>query len=883
MGPHLVRWPGVFVLICAVSCTVSRGWAAAPTLYRQPAYQSPASAEPDDLLLIPGYGFSADDRVVYEAVESRGASFHHPERIPAESTADQGIADVASFSNIPYSLTVRLPRVMRAGQSYALWVVNAAQEWSEPARINDARPLWLSPGFVYATQAVASLPRYLKVMGRNLEPGANAVTEMRLSGPAELIFEAEHAPAGEADVDHFVALAKLPARLIPGDYHVQVRRDRSGWVDLPDQSLRVRPDSAHLPEFKVSAAEFGGCRANDGQDDAPCILRAIKAAEAAGGGTLVFDVGTWILSEKSTPPPNGILIPRNVSLRGAGKYATTIVQGAGGASSAAQATFTLMGGNTVEGATFRDAHVYGPEYVRSSFLKLGVSPDQRASSSESFPAPSVDDVVITQNIFDRPNVAISDSGLAIRRLFVTYNEFGAYRMALDLGGNRYLVHDRFGIEDSVIAYNIFKPGSYIATDIRQGTMASQMGGSMRVDFSHNVADGTATDYLYADKDARGWRAAFFWLMNDNDEMLLVSQNTATCTGDKDGDGEAISYDNNANTFALPRPATVLRATADSITVQGPLMGRQNDLDVRVGDYYLGHWIQVGEGPGLGQVRKIRSYREDSATGAVIFKISPDWDVIPVEGMTRINVGREFWQVYTIANTVDQRTPLCQKSNRTGPHGGGISTTGQIADSVIEGNRQYDTDGIFLRMYYNAQQESCSVCNSETGYVDFLDIRDNLIEGEYAWGDDCSSSGIFGSLAAAPAMASPPTTVAYGLSIAHNTIAQADGRRGGAISLVPTWYEGPSPHRWPLVDNALVYHNAMSGLNAAPARPCAGTGPHPRTAISLGASALVPRTVLYANVCPDARRPLDVRESDVVKVCEPAAGTTCECPSMSAPP
>jgi hypothetical protein len=842
-------------------------------LYRQPAFESPVSAEPDDLLLIPGYGFSGDDRVVYEALVSDGARIRHPERIPAESTADRGIADVVSFSNIPYSLTVRLPKAMRTGRSYALWVVDAAREWSEPARINDARPLWLSPAFVYATQSVASLPRYLKVMGRNLEPAPNNVTQLRLSGPAELTLEAVRAPEGEADLDHFVALAKLPAQLVPGDYHVQISRDRSGWVDLPDQSLSVRPDPVHLPEFNVSAAEFGGCRPDDGQDDAPCVLRAIKAAEAAGGGTLVFGAGTWNLSEKSVPPPNGIVVARNVSLRGAGKYATTIVQDAGGAAASTQATITLMGNNTVEGVTFRDARVYGPEYVKSSFLKLGMSPEPKGSVSDS--SPAVEDIVITQNIFDRPSVAISDSGSAMRRLFVTYNEFGAYRMALDLGGNRYLVNHRFGIEDSVIAYNTFKPGSYLATDIRQGTMASQMGASTRVDFSHNTAAGAATDRLYTASDPRGWRAGFFWLMNDNDEMLLVSQNTATCTGDKDGDGEAIAYDNNANTFALPRPATVLRATPDSITVQGPLLARQNDQEIRVGSYYRDHWIQVAEGPGLGQARKIRSYSEDSTSGIVMFKVAPDWDVVPVEGKTRVSVGREFWQVYTIANTVDHRRPLCQKSNRTGPHGGSIGTSAQMADSVIEGNRQFGTDGISLRVYYNAQQDSCAVCKSETGYLDFIEIRNNLIDGEYAWDDDCSSSGIFGWIAAAPT-ASAPTTVAYGLSIAHNTIVQADGRRGGAISFVPTWFEGPPPHRWPLVESALIHHNVMSGLDTSPARPCAGGGPHPRTAISLGASALVSKTVLYANVCSDARRALDVRASDVVKVCNRDASAACEC-------
>ncbi len=35
--------------------------AAAPQLYHQAAYESPVRGDPDDLLLLAGYGFEADD------------------------------------------------------------------------------------------------------------------------------------------------------------------------------------------------------------------------------------------------------------------------------------------------------------------------------------------------------------------------------------------------------------------------------------------------------------------------------------------------------------------------------------------------------------------------------------------------------------------------------------------------------------------------------------------------------------------------------------------------------------------------------------------------------------------------------------------------------
>jgi hypothetical protein len=854
----------------------SRGWAAAPLLFKQAAYESPVRGDPDDLLLIAGYGFAADDLVVYQAVGGGNQRLPHPSVVPTQSTAALGTADVVSAANVPHSLTVRLPKEMHAGQNYALWVRTANQEWSEAVRINDARPQWLSPSYVYSTSRVASQPRYLKIVGRNLEPADGSVTEVRLSGVANLVVKAESATVDSTALNHYVAAVKLPSKLPPGTYHVEVRRDDAGWVELAGQTLEVRRDPAEAREFRVSGAEYGGCRADDTLDDTPCVLRAAAAAAAVGGGTVVFGPGTWHLSERSMTQPDGIVIPRGVNLRGAGKLATIVVQDADGKPLPAKTTFTLLGRNVVQGFTFRDAHVYTTGNLTSSFLKLGLKRGEDAAATSSVPA-AIEDVVITENIFDRPHVAISNGGAPIRNLFVTYNEFGAYRIGIELAANGALVNEKFNIEDSVIAYNLFKPGSYLAVDIGQGTMASELGASRRVDFSNNTADGTATDRLYSDDPARGWRAAFFWHMDNNNEMLLVSQNVATCTGDRDGDGEAISYDNNHNTFALARPATVVGADMDSVTITGPLSARQNERSIVIDDYYAGHWVQVLEGPGQGQVRKIRSYRENAADGAVRLNIAPAWDVIPAPNKTRIGVGREYWQVYTVANTVDHRRPLCLKSNRTKPKGGGISMWAQTADSAIEGNRQFDTDGIVFREHYNAEEPSCVVCDRATSYVDFFEIRGNNIDGEYDWNDDCSSSGIFGSIAAGPTVHTPPPTLSIGLSISHNAINHADSRRAGAISLASTWFAGPPPHRWDLVESAIIHHNNLTGFGESPARACGADKPHARTSISLETAALVRHTVLYANSCPLARRPFDLAQHDVVRVCAPYASPSCECP------
>src|SRR5262249_30643455 len=102
-------------------------------------------------------------------------------------------------------------------------------------------------------------------------------------------------------------------------------------------------------------------------------------------------------------------------------------------------------------------------------------------------------------------------------------------------GNVVAAH-AFDLTDSVISHNTFEPSSF------SGTIASQLGGGTRLDFSDNTADGTATQYLYEPTDRKGFRARFFWNLSNNSELKLISRNKVLCSGDKPGDGEAIVFD-----------------------------------------------------------------------------------------------------------------------------------------------------------------------------------------------------------------------------------------------------------------------------------------------------------------------------------------------------
>ena len=867
--------------IALIMLFISAGaMAAPPQLYRDATHESPVSGDPDDLMLLAGYGFAADDTVVYRAVTNTTLPLAAPNQVPTHSSAEFGTATIVSSADIPYSMTIKLPQIMRADQSYALWVRTARGEWSKAVKINDARPLWASPAFVYASGMPGSLPRELKIVGRNLRPSPGQSTQIRLIGPQQFTGTAVSDPESSDALNHYVARVQLPPLLAPGSYRILANRDGASWVDLDGQSLEVVVNPPSAAEFSVSDPQFGGCRPDDGADDTACILRAIAAAARAGGGVVNFAPGIWDLIDSSQPglvAGEGIVVAEGVQLRGAGSDLTRLHRHADWNAHTATAAFTLVGHTLVTGFTFRDLQVYRPNDHAGPYLQLGDDWQRVASAAgSSIDAARVTDVIITRNVFDKPMVAIDSGGLPINRLFITYNTFGAYSSALELSGDPFNMIHKYRLDDSVIAHNLFKPGSKLDLINKTGTLASELGAGHRVDFSANTADGASTDFLYSSDDARGWRAAFFWNPNNNVEDVLISQNVATCTGDKIGDGEAISLDNNTNTFAFGSAPLVVQATAAGVGVSAPLAARQNSRDVPAASYYVDHWVQIVSGPGLGQARKIIGYSTDSITHVTSFRVAPAWDVVPVPGQSRMAIGREYWQLYVVDNQVDNRQPLCQKSNRSRRVAGAIALWAQSADSVIAGNQQYDSSGILVQQVYATPEHPCTDCTMQGYFHSFLDIRANVIDGEYDWANDCSASGIVVGVGAAPWGDAMPPTIGFGVSISHNRIRHADAQGGGAIAQLNSWFAGPEPHRWPLSDNMLIHHNSIADIDGTRALPVCGTS-RPRTGIAFPDSGIAWRTVLYANSCKNVSLPVSSGGVDSVKVCPSSVPDSCECP------
>jgi hypothetical protein len=262
--PEPLRFPIAlclaFSLAFAIAGIVVPAMAAPPLLYKAPFHQSPVRGEPHDLLMLAGSGFGEGDIVVYQRLFDTTLPLVHPGLVPPVNTANEGVAAVVSYGNAPDSLTVHLPEVMLSGLSYALWVLNIAGEWSEGVRINDARPLWITPEVAYESARLAGLPRQLKVVGRNLQPQPGSTTKVRLTGPVVYTLTAIDDGNPTTAIEHYVARVKLPARMRPGIYTVEVQRDSVSWVALQGQALEVLPDPGPVPTFSVSSY---GCSAND--------------------------------------------------------------------------------------------------------------------------------------------------------------------------------------------------------------------------------------------------------------------------------------------------------------------------------------------------------------------------------------------------------------------------------------------------------------------------------------------------------------------------------------------------------------------------------------------------------------------------------------------
>lgn len=827
------------MLFVLVSITSLAQVCAAPALLGTAGMDADDRATPGALLLVPGAGLRPDDTVW---LREAGTSRDRP-------------APVVATHLVPGALVVRVPADTRVGRAQQLWVRSAAGERSAVAVLNVARPEWFSPARVHASAPLASLARQLRIVGHNLDLGVHAMGSARsrarlvaVAGRAivDLVEVPVVAPptAGDGELPRYLATFALPPALAVGRYRVEWTNDGARWQPVSARVIEVVPDPP-LRELTLPAA----CRPDDGLDDTACFARAIARLAGAAtqrgspGGVLRVPAGVYELRGAGADPALGLVLPRGVSVVGAGRTSTRLVRGDGWPASA---LFTLLGGNRVSGIRFEERTRAGPQDERRAVLVLGLPPRKGR-------LPGIEDVQVHGNTFAFVNRAIVSTGVPIDRLVVTDNEFGAHRDALLLDADRNAPFARFVVRDSIVRRNRFLPGGFLDCSSGQGTIASQVGASQRLDFSGNVADGRARDYLRAG-EAPGWRAAFFWHLLGPQDDVLVAANRGSCTGDKAGDGEFLAFDNNGNTTPFPGLVRAVAAAAAAYVDVAVRADRrdwyQRWWNAEVDDgFYVGHWLFVAHGTGLGQVRRIEAVERRG--GSVRLRVAPDFAVTPGRD-SRIVVTRAFRRLRVIANEVDLRNCGGRNANRA-EHGGAIGLWASASDSVIAGNRQYRAGGILLQSQFDAG-------GSELFMQYHTQVLGNLVDGEPAVRSACSTSGIqlhhsartwLGD--ARPAQPEPvPVVQGYGVRVRGNTVRGADGLRGGAVVFPDSWHRVPGSRMYL---GTIIDGNALMDIPRLPAVPahadpcrggtCGGDAPVRGVGVHITDDAIV-GTVLDAN-------------------------------------
>ena len=208
---------------------------AAPILYDDPFNGSPVSVVRGEILTLSGYGFTKSNQVVYKRIDDDGSKPERPLKIPRSNSDSEGVIPVISQS--PETLTLTWPNEVLNKHNYAIWVVDGDNSWSNPVLVNDMRPLWFSPSFVYETQARGLETRYLKVIGRNLSQPGLTKRHLKLinldTASVEYLLTTDFAEDEQSLLNEYVLKVALPSKLHAGRYIVSISKDGAelGFVE----------------------------------------------------------------------------------------------------------------------------------------------------------------------------------------------------------------------------------------------------------------------------------------------------------------------------------------------------------------------------------------------------------------------------------------------------------------------------------------------------------------------------------------------------------------------------------------------------------------------------------------------------------------------------
>lgn len=696
--------PPLLLTIAGLILLLPPSLAAEPTLNDLPFHGSPVRGYSDDVVFINGDGFVGTPTVRVGL----------PGDNPATLTDEATILTVRDDS-VSVTLPANVNGLDTKDPTRAIWVRNGGESaWTGPLLLNDPRPLWISPSHVLSSGTRHNLPREVRVVGRNLHH-LDRVKYVGSSNTYELAIgvglNCSTINLTDAQLEAEIVEVSLPlqASMTPDTYTVHVKRVCGGWIEVADNALVVEAVPSTPTRYVIE--NYGGknqCDPDDGVDDTFCVLDAIADAKAAGG-ELYFGAGTWDLDVAfDTQCPtgctdmteeDGILVPTDVDLVGAGPGSTTIRIGDQSNWDAAS-VFTLLGSNHVSGIHFHgvgtenaieqefaitwppttnlampirhpncidsqtngDGEFFWDGYPVRSALRLGLRPQDVSTDNP------VEDVSIVDNRFSSSVIGILGGGFSLSRVTIVDNDIQAFQDGIRLQGGFDTHLDALGVlfrlDDAVIVDNVFNDSPFSgeiewestcsATQYPddRGVIGAQIGASNRVRISQNLLDGCADDPGAGCSAIEGFRAGIFFSMGGSHEKLLLSENDFIETGRKSGDGEAIAIDVNRNRAMLVEGSNVSSATSTSVTIDTdtyPLV----DEDAVRDDVYREHWLQVGRGQGLGQTRRISSYSYEETAGEITeitLTVSPAFEVIP-DATSYVTVHRQAWQAYLFDNHV----------------------------------------------------------------------------------------------------------------------------------------------------------------------------------------------------------------------------------------
>ncbi|WP_217592882.1 S-layer homology domain-containing protein [Cohnella sp. GbtcB17] len=247
---------------------------------------------------------------------------------------------------------------------YALWAVNSAGQ-SNPVFINKTDVMYVYPNVVNVAES-----REVTVIGTNLtyrnEPGIegsrvylrNKTTSayiqatLKSAAPYEMVFQVpDSAGAGSYD-------------------EVWVNNGHGGEFGWSKTDITLIDAPLPAAVYDVTDPLYGAIP-DDGADDGPAIQKAIDAAAAAGGGTVMLPAGVFNLDKEGTPPAAGLTKLVDESTFGATpSYGTD------------REYFRAFDSNS---ATFFDFSGTGPGYLG---IDLGAGNERPVTAIRFFPRPS---------------------------------------------------------------------------------------------------------------------------------------------------------------------------------------------------------------------------------------------------------------------------------------------------------------------------------------------------------------------------------------------------------------------------------------------------------------------------------------------------------------